>query len=108
MVSYMERRKSFFKWYWLLDEDARLPLALAVGVGLFLLFPHHPYLWAAAAYLLGITMRIAGAYQKGVYERLGPDRVRPPKALTMFWWILFAIDLLAFALGITMILRKIE
>lgn len=86
----MERRKSDFSWYWLLEPDMIFAIGLVCFVGLSLVFPHRPYFLLAVSICIGLAMAAASAYQRKLYERFGADRVRPPKLVNLLWWTLIA------------------
>jgi len=91
----MERGKSHFKWYWFLERDVRLAVATGVGVLLVPLYLSKPYLGFALVTSLVLAMGVVGVYQRTLYDRMGPDRVKSTKGFRVFWRVVAALEMMA-------------
>jgi hypothetical protein len=90
----MVRRKLPFRWYWLLETEVVVVLVTGVIIGLILLVPGQPELWVVVGCCVSVaTTLVVLPYQDQVYKRLGEDRVRPPMALRVFFWIVHLVEL---------------
>ncbi len=99
----MKRRKLPFRWYWLLETEVVVVLVAGGIIGFILLVPAQPELWVVVACCVSVaTTLVVLPYQDQVYKQLGADRVRPPMALRVFFWIVHLVQLA----GVTIYLRE--
>jgi len=93
----MERRKSHLRWYWFLGWEVRL----AVGIGVLAILAALPIdttnLVLPVGFFLVLALQVVAAYQRRLYERMGPDRVSSTKIFSVFWRVVAAIETMVLA-----------
>ncbi len=86
--------KTNLKSYWFIEPEVILSVVLAVVCSSMFLLPHKYDTWISVSVIAGGAM--VGAYRKRLLERLGPNRVKPPRLFRVFWWCVVGVQVLMF------------
>ncbi len=89
----MNKGESYFNWYWLLEDPARLSITWAVAVVssciLFPIWPPLALIALLATFVVGKIVQLRGA---DFLVSLGSEKTDPPKLFVEFWWCILFIE----------------
>jgi hypothetical protein len=86
---------SCLRWYWLLEPEALLVIAMTALISLVLAFPRWPELQLAAALCSAVAVCVASLYRYRVHKRIGAGRVKAPMGLTVSLWVLLLVEVVS-------------